>query len=112
MTNDAFIEDFVMGLDSTAIPIVEFQLYSVGDMGDHLAIRLRSMQSRSDLFALWTDRHGSLCKSQPMAIVAIMEISYRPISDQLAFWKILAPYMALRDAFTEQRRSPSSGMEV
>ena len=51
-------------------------------------------------------------ESQPMAIVAIMEISYRPISDQLAFWKILAPYMALRDAFTERRRSPSSGMEV
>ena len=62
MTNYAFINVFVMGLDSAAIVIVEFQLRSVGDMGDQLAIRLRFMRPSSDLFALWTDRHGSLCK--------------------------------------------------
>ena len=52
MTNDTFIAVFVMGLDSTAMAIVEFQLRSVGDMGDGLAIRLRSMRSSSNLFAL------------------------------------------------------------
>ena len=52
MTNDAFIDVFVMGLDSAAIAIVEFQLRSIGDMGDQLAIRLRSMRSSSGLFAL------------------------------------------------------------
>ena len=62
MTNDAFIDIFGMGLDSTAIAMVEFQLRAVGDMGDQLAIRLRSMRSGSDLFALWMDRHGSFCK--------------------------------------------------
>ena len=62
MTNDAFIDIFVMWLDSAAIAIVEFQLRSVGDMGDQLAILLRSMRSSSDMFALWTDRHGSFCK--------------------------------------------------
>ena len=62
MTNDASIDVFVMGLDSAAIAIVEFRLRSDGDMGDRLAILLRSMRSSSDLFALWTDRHGSLCK--------------------------------------------------
>ena len=30
-----------MGLDTAAIAIVESQLRSIGDMGDHLAIRLR-----------------------------------------------------------------------
>ena len=59
MTNDAFIDVFVMGLDSAAIAIIEFQLHSVSDMGDQLAFLLRSMRSSSDLFALWTDRHGS-----------------------------------------------------
>ena len=43
VTNDAFIDVFVVGLDSAAIAIFEFQLRSVGDMGDQLAIRLRSM---------------------------------------------------------------------
>ena len=62
MTNDAFNEVFVIGLDSAAIAIVEFQLRSAGDMGDQLAIRLRSMRSSSDLFAFGTDRHGSFCK--------------------------------------------------
>ena len=62
MTNDAFIDIFGMGLDSAAIAMVEFQLCAVGDMGDQLAIRLQSMRSSSDLFALWTDRHRSLCK--------------------------------------------------
>ena len=62
MTNDAFIDVFVMGLDSAAIAIVEFQLRSVGDMGDQLAIRLPSMWSSNNLFVLWTDRHRSLCK--------------------------------------------------
>ena len=52
MTNDAFIDVFVMGLDSAAIAIVEFQLGSVGNMGDQLAIRLKSMRSSSNLFAL------------------------------------------------------------
>ena len=52
MTNDAFIDVFVMGLDGAAIAIVELQLRSVGDVGDQLAIRLRSMRSSSNLFAL------------------------------------------------------------
>ena len=52
MTNDAFIDVVVMGLDGAVIAIVEFQLRSVGDMGDQLAIRLRSMQSSNNLFAL------------------------------------------------------------
>ena len=51
MTNDAFIDIFGMGLDSAAIAMVEFQLRSVGDMGDQLTIRLRSMRSSSDPFA-------------------------------------------------------------
>ena len=51
-----------MGLDSALIAIVEFQLRSVGDMRDQLAIRLRSMRSSSNLLALWTDRHRPLCK--------------------------------------------------
>ena len=46
---------FVMGLDTAAIAIVEFQLRSVGDMGDQLAIRLRSVRPSRDLFALWTE---------------------------------------------------------
>ena len=52
MTNDAFIDVLLMGLDSAAIAIIEFQLRSVGDMGDQLATRLRSMRSSSDLFEL------------------------------------------------------------
>ena len=52
MTNDAFIDVFVMGLDSPAIAIVKLQLRSTHDMGDQLAIRLRSMRSSSDLFVL------------------------------------------------------------
>ena len=51
MTNDVF----VMQLDSVAIAIVEIRLRSVGDTGNRLAIRLGSMRSSSDLFALWTD---------------------------------------------------------
>ena len=51
MTNDAFIDIFVMGLDSATIAIVEFQLRSDGNMGDQLAILLRSMRSSSYLFA-------------------------------------------------------------
>ena len=62
MTNDAFIDIFGMGLDSVAIAMVEFQVRAVSDMGDQLTIRLRSMRSSSDLFALLTDRRGSLCK--------------------------------------------------
>ena len=38
MTNYAFIDVFVMGLDSAVIAIAEFQLRSVGDMEDQLAI--------------------------------------------------------------------------
>ena len=52
MTNDAFIDVFGMGLNSAAIAIVEFQLRSVYDMGDQLAIRLRSIRSSSVLFPL------------------------------------------------------------
>ena len=52
MTNYVFIDVFVMGLDSAAIAIVKFQLRSDGEMGDPLAIRLRSMRSSSDPFAL------------------------------------------------------------
>ena len=44
MTSDAFIDVFVMRLDSAAIAIVEFPLSSVGDMGDQLGIRLQSMR--------------------------------------------------------------------
>ena len=62
VTNDAFIDVFVVGLDGAGIAIVEFQLRSAGHMGDQLAIRLRSMQSSSNPFALWTDHHRSLCK--------------------------------------------------
>ena len=62
MANDAFIDVFVKGLDSAAIAINGIQLHSVGDMEDRLTIRLRSMRSSRELFALWTDRHGSLCK--------------------------------------------------
>ena len=62
MTNDAFINVFVKGLDSAAIAIVAFQLRSFGDMGDQLAFLLRSIRSSNDLFALWTDRPGSLSK--------------------------------------------------
>ena len=62
MTNDTFIDIFGVGLDSAAIVMIEFQLRTVGDMGDQLAIRLQFMRSSSDLFALWTYRHGSLCK--------------------------------------------------
>ena len=60
--NDAFIDVFMMELDSDAIAIIEIQLHSVGDMEDQLAIRLRSMRSSCELFALWADRRGSLCK--------------------------------------------------
>ena len=60
MTNDVFIDIFGMGLDGIAM--VEFQLGAVSDIGDQLAIRLRSLRSSSDLFELWTDHHGSLCK--------------------------------------------------
>ena len=49
MTNDTFIDVFVMRLDSAAIAIIEFQLRFVGDMGDQLVIRLRSMRSSSNL---------------------------------------------------------------
>ena len=62
MTNDAFIDIFGMGLDSAAIGMVEFQVHAVGYMEDQLAIWLWSMRSSNNLFALWTDRHGSLCK--------------------------------------------------
>ena len=37
MVNDAFIEVFVMELDSAAIAIFEIGLHSVGDMEDKLA---------------------------------------------------------------------------
>ena len=46
MTNGAFIDVFVIQIDSAAIAIVEIQLRSAGDMGDQLASRLRSMRSR------------------------------------------------------------------
>ena len=58
MTNDAFIDVFIMRLDSATIAIVEIQLRPIADMGAQLAIRLRSMRTSSDIFALWTDRHG------------------------------------------------------
>ena len=60
--NDAFIDIFVMGLDSTAIATAEFQLRFIGDMGDQVVMRLWSIRSSSDLFVHWTDRHGCLCK--------------------------------------------------
>ena len=60
-TNYAFIDVYVRRLNSAAIAIIEFQLRSVDYMGDQLAIRLRSMRLSSDLFVLWTDRHGPLC---------------------------------------------------
>ena len=60
LTNDAFIDIFGMGLDSAVFAMIKFQLRAVGDMGDQLAIRWRSMRSSNDLFALWTDRHGFL----------------------------------------------------
>ena len=41
MANGAFIDVFLMGLDSAAITIVEFQLRSIGNVEDQLAIRLR-----------------------------------------------------------------------
>ena len=44
MTNDAFIDVFVMGLDSAAIAFVEFQLRSVGDVGDQLAITIYAIK--------------------------------------------------------------------
>ena len=50
MTNDAFIDVFVKGIDSVAVAIVEFKLRSVGDMGDQLAFRIRSIRSSNDLF--------------------------------------------------------------
>ena len=62
MTNDALIDIFGMGLDSAAIGMVEFQVHAVGYMEDQLGIRLWSMRSSNNLFVLWTDRHGSLCK--------------------------------------------------
>ena len=52
MANDDSIDVFVMGFDSAAIAIVEIQLHSVGDMEDQLAIRLRSIRSTCELFAL------------------------------------------------------------
>ena len=79
VTNDAFIGVFVVGLDSAAIAIVEFQLRyggSIGDMGDHLAIRLRSMRSNSKLFALLNGSPQIFVQaSQPTAILGITEIS-------------------------------------
>ena len=78
MTNGAFVDVFVMGLDSAASEIIEFQLRSIGDMGDQLAIGLRSMRSSNDLFALWTDRHISLCKG------VNRRRSWRSVRDQSA----------------------------
>ena len=52
MTYDAFIDVFVKGLDSAMIVIIEFQSRSTGDMGDQMAVRLRSMRSTSDQFAI------------------------------------------------------------
>ena len=76
MTNDAFIDVFVMGLDSAAIAIVEFQLRFLGDMGDQLAIRSRSMRSSSkSVSALNGSPQIFVQASQPTAILAIMEIS-------------------------------------
>ena len=95
MTNDALIDVFVMGLNSAEITIVEFQLRSVGDMGDQLAIRLRSMRSSNDLCALRTDCHGSVCKGVHRRRSWRSWRSVRDQSDPLAFWKILALYMAL-----------------
>ena len=40
------------------------------------------------------------------------ELNVMPFSDQLAFWKILALYVALHGALWECRRSPPSGMVV
>ena len=74
MTNDAFIDVFVMGLDSAAIAIVELQLRSIGDMGDQLAIRLRSMRPSSDLFVLWTDCHRS-----PPSGMGVLSVNIHPM---------------------------------
>ena len=78
MANGAFIDVFVMGLDSAAITIVEFQSRSIGNVEDQLAIRLRFIWSSSDLFALWVDRHGSLCKG------VNRRRSWRSVRDQSA----------------------------
>ena len=57
MTNDAFIDVFVMQLDSDPIAIVEIGLRSVGDMGvDYdlcyqVAIWLRSERIATELYA-------------------------------------------------------------
>ena len=72
MTNDAFIDIFGMGLDSAAIVMVEFQLRAVGDMGDQLTIRLRSMRF---VCALNGSPRIFVQGSQPMAILATVEIS-------------------------------------
>ena len=50
--------------------------------------------------------------SQPTAILAITEISERPIRDQIALWKILSLYMAFYGALTERHRAPASVMGV
>ena len=52
MTNDAFIDIFGMWLHKSSIAMVEFQLCAIGDMGDQLTIRLRSMRPSSNMFAL------------------------------------------------------------
>ena len=41
MTNDAFVDVFVVRLDSATIAIVEIPLRPIGDMGAQVAIRLR-----------------------------------------------------------------------
>ena len=62
MANDAFVDVFVMELDTAATAIVEIQLHPVGDMEDQWANRLRSVRCSCELFAIWTDRHGSMRK--------------------------------------------------
>ena len=99
MTNDAFIVVFVMGWDSAVIAIVEFQLRSVGDMGDQLAILLRSMRSSNNLFALWTDRHGSLCESTDGDLGDQLETNQRSIS-------VLKDLCALHGALWRSNRAP------
>ena len=61
MTNDAFIDVFVMGLDSAAIAIIEFQFQLaiweinwrfVYDLCDQVATCLRSERITTDLCAI------------------------------------------------------------
>ena len=106
MANDAFLDVFVMGLDSATIAIVKFQLHSIGDMRDQLAIRLWSMRLSSDLFALWTNRPGSVC-------IEVNDGNLGDHGDQLETnqWSIsaLVDLCTLHGALWHSHRAPQIG---